>query len=177
MGVEGIRVLAFDESENLVDLSQTDTFGEFNLTPLQPGIYFLQFLSFQNSPILIPSFGMNDLGKSEAMNIRAGETRHLFASFREDEILSDQQVSESGNPRIFPNPFSDKIFVELKHLQDLLFVQVIDVFGMIRSQMNIQDMTTQNGICTIELGNLHPGYYQLRFVKNDSSRSFGIIKS
>jgi len=85
-------------------------------------------------------------------------------------LAGTNTMNIEGVKAIYPNPSSDKMFIELNDGHTMNQIQIIDLAG----RVHYSEASTSNNI-TIERGNLVSGSYILRITYNDGSVSVNKI--
>lgn len=96
--------------------------------------------------------------------IRAVDVRDNISEFSNSAIALVTGIDPEINSKllIFPNPCSDRIFVELPEMEAIQKIEVVDVMG---KMYGVQDLEDDN---SVSLEGLRPGIY---FVKVQGSRN------
>ena len=101
------------------------------------------------------------------------------ASYGETEDYSINITSGAGindNPlaqvQVYPNPANEVLFVDLKDLENVSSIAILDINGKQIQELN----KIQDGINSFQIAGLNAGVYQVRIVQNGYQYTQRVIK-
>ncbi|NDV46808.1 T9SS C-terminal target domain-containing protein [Paludibacter sp. 221] len=88
-----------------------------------------------------------------------------------DKTSGVDSLNQLDETIVYPNPFSDKLFLSIPNQKDIVGLRIIDITGK-----TVLERNTQNEITQIELQHLHAGVYYLVLNGKESQKILKVIK-
>ena len=152
-----------DDGFVLIAYVQTDDNGEFTIDNLPPGTYRI-FIEYPGVPMDTTSFVQFELGMDMDQNEFS-----ISATVTEDGIVVDL-LNETGVPfdyidhlAIYPNPASDRIFVEIDARSYYnIDLEIFDMRGVSMFRENIDGYRMGSGKLEIDVSGFDQGMYLMK---------------
>ncbi len=88
-----------------------------------------------------------------------------------DFLTSTEENLVSAEAIIYPNPFNEKLFVELKKAEGFFHVGIIDLFG--NTVFSLEETGTS---FEMDLSFLQSGLYEMNIYNNKINKTFKVVK-